>query len=132
MTPTTDTATPDTEEAEEQTVWISFRCTPGQRDGLKDHAHLARVSVSDLVRRRSLLEPPPKAAVPTVNAQLSAELGAIGKNLNQQTRLCHQAGEILPAHVQPLVRVLIPLKALLDQVRLELIGADQADEEDQA
>lgn len=125
MTLTSDPTTHDLPEAEVQTVWISFRLTPAEREELRDHAAVARISVSELVRRRVLGLPEPRAAVPTVNVQLRAALAPIGSNLNQLTKQVHQAGEVLPSHIQPLGRVLGPLKSLLDQVRLELIGADQ-------
>lgn len=131
MTLTADTITPDAPDIEDQTVWISFRLTPAERAELKDHAHLARISVSELVRRRVLGLPEPKASVPQVNAQLRSDLAPVANNLNQLTKQVHQAGEVLPAHIQPLGRVLGLLKSLLDRVRLELIGAEQADDEGQ-
>lgn len=111
------------QDHEDQTVWLSFRLTPVEREELRAHAVAARISVSELVRRRVLGLPEPKAAVPTVNVQLRADLSPVANNLNQLTKQVHQAGEVLPAHIQPLGRVLGLLKSLLDQVRLELIGA---------
>lgn len=133
MTLTADIATPDTEAIEDQsadqTVWISFRCTPAERAEVRDHAHLARISVSKLVRGRVLGEPPPKAAVPAINAQVHAHLGRVGNNLNQLTKLANESGQ---PQLQPLAQALAILKSLLDQVRLEVIGTNQVDEEDQA
>lgn len=129
------TLTPDT-PPDEPMVWMSFALPRSARDEIKEHAHLARISASELVRRHALNQSPPKAAVPAVNVQLRADLGPVGNNLNQLLQKIHKAGEVLPSHVAPLGRVLVPLKALLDQVRLELVGAyrahDQADKEDQA
>lgn len=126
MTLTTDTSTSAIQDFEDQTVWISFRCIPAERAELRDHAHLARISVSELARRRVLGLPPPKAAVPQVNAQVHADLGRVGNNLNQLTKLAHESGQ---PQLQPLARALAELKALLDQVRLAVIGADQTAEE---
>lgn len=132
MTLTAETPTPDTKEAEDQTVWVSFRLTQAERAELKDHAHLARISVSELTRCRVLGLPPPKAAVPAVNSRVHADLGRVGNNLNQVTKLVHESGQLGSAQVQPLARVLAELKGLLDRARLELIGAYRADDQDPA
>lgn len=122
MTLTADIPTSDTNKAEDQTAWVTFRLTPAERDELKDHAHLARISVSALVRHRVLGLPAPKAAVPTINSQVYTELGRVGNNLNQLTKLAHESGKLGPAQVQPLARVLAELKILLDRARLEVLG----------
>lgn len=125
MTLTADTPTPDAPDIEDQTAWVSFRLTPAERDEVKDHAHAARISASELVRRRVLGLPAPKAAVPRINADTYAALGRVGNNLNQLTKLAHESGQL---QLQPLARALAELKALLDQVRREVIGADQQPE----
>jgi len=121
------TLTADIPEAEDLTAWCTFRLAAAELAELKDHAHAARISTSELVRRRVLGLSPPKAAVPSINSQTYAELGRIGVNLNQLTRVAHETGP----QMQPLARVLAELKGLLDRVRMEVIGANQASEEDQ-
>lgn len=123
MTLTVSPRSSDDTTTAEPMVWVTFSLPSAARDELKDHAYLARISVSELVRRRVLGLPEPRAAVPTVNVQLRADLSPVANNLNQLTKQVHQAGEVLPAHIQPLGRVLGLLKSLLDQVRLELIAA---------
>jgi hypothetical protein len=125
MTMTETTATAADLLADDQSVWTSFRTTLAEREELREHAHAARISVSELVRRRALRQPPPKAAVPQINVQTYAELGRIGVNLNQQTEMAHKSGQI---QMQPLVHVLTELNALLKQVRREVIAADQQPE----
>ena len=121
------TLTADSLEAEDLTAWCTFRLAVAELAELKDHAHVARISTSELVRRRVLGLPPPKAAVPSINSQIYAELGRIGVNLNQLTRIAHETGP----QMQLLGRVLAELKGQLDRVRMEVIGADQVSEEDQ-
>lgn len=121
---TVNPLTPDAPPAEPMT-WMTFSLPVGALAELKDHAHAARISASELVRRRVLGLPAPRAAVPQVNSQIYADLGRVGNNLNQLTKLAHESGQ--PQH-QPLARALAELKALLDQVRREVIGADQQPE----
>lgn len=129
MTMTAYTDTSVTQEIERKTVWISFRCSPIELAELRDHAHEARISVSKLTRLRVLGLPPPKAAVPQVNAQVHANLGRIGSNLNQITRLLDETGQL---RLQQLTCTLAELQALLNRVRLEVIGVGQAVAEDDA
>lgn len=132
MTLTVSPLSSDDTTTAEPMVWVTFSLPSAARDELRDHAHLARISVSELVRRRVLGLPPPKASVPTINTQTYASLGRIGNNLNQLTKLAHESGQLGPAQLQPLARVLAELKSFLDRVRQEVIGTDQAGEEDQA
>lgn len=129
MTLTADNTAELADQAEDQSVWISFRCTPVERDELREHAHSARVSTSELVRRRVLGLAPPKASVPAVNARAYSDLGRVGSNLNQLVKLAHESGQLGPAQLQPLARVLVELKGLLDRTRLEVIGSGQQAEE---
>lgn len=108
----------------EPMVWMSFALSSAARAELKDHAHLSRISASELVRRRVLGLPPPKAAVPSINAETYSSLGRVGNNLNQITKLAHESGQLGPTQLQPLARALAELKSLLDQIRREVIGAD--------
>lgn len=120
----TDTIRSD-QDATEQTVWISFRTSTAEREELREHAHLARVSVSEMVRRRVLNLPPPKAAVPGLNARAYGDLGRVGNNLNQLAKQANESGQFGPTQLPQLVQVLTEFKRLVDQFRSELIGANQ-------
>jgi hypothetical protein len=123
MTLTASPLSADDTTTAEPMVWVTFSLPLAGREELKDHAHLARISLSELVRRRVLGLPEPRAAVPTVNSQVYSELGRVGNNLNQLTKLSHESGQLAPAQVQTLGLALSQLKALLVQVQSDVIGA---------
>lgn len=125
MTLTVDTITPD---AQDQTAWVTFRLTPAERDELRDHAHAARISMSELVRRRVLGLPAPKAAVPGLNAKAYADLARAGGNLNQIAKQANESGQFGPTQLPIFAKVLNEFRNLIDQLRRDLIGADKAGE----
>lgn len=112
-----------------QTVWISFRTTLIEREELREHAYVARVSVSELVRRRVLGLSPPRPAVPSLNALSYAEIGRVESSLNQLVRLACESGQFAPAHLPNLQKVLNAYSALSVQLRRELIGLESVQKE---
>lgn len=111
-------------------AWLSFALPPASRDELKDHAHAARISVSELIRRRVLGHPAPKAAVPALNARAYSDLGQVGNNLNQIAKKANESGQFGPGQLPILIKVLTEFKALNADWQASLIGADQRPEED--
>ncbi len=125
---TSDNDKPQDQETADQNVWISFRCTSTERAELRDHAHIARLSISELARRRVLGQPRPSAAVPQLNVQFHADLGRVGNKLDWLIKLATEPGK---DQIQSLVEVLGELKGQLRRVQLEVIGAYRNDKQDQ-
>jgi hypothetical protein len=103
-----------------------IRFTNSQYEQLKSKANLARVSVTEFIRRASLrkhvVEPPPP---PQLNWKLYEELGAIGNNLNQIAKglnSAKKAGLPVNVDVEKTTEIIAQLTALTNEVQMQLLG----------
>lgn len=112
-------------------VWSSFRTTREEKDELIEHAHMARISLSQLVRRRALRKAPPRAAVPALNVRLYGEFGKTDNNLNQLAKAANQSGQFGPTQLPAVLKVFQEHRDLIAEFRAQLIGTDQEGEDDE-
>ena len=95
---------------------------------VRDKAHATGLTMSELIRRNSLLRPLPRR-LSKIGLHTYVELGRIGNNLNQLTKAVNIAiktGQRLSASPS----VLVELTELLHQVRRELALLDDGDDDD--
>ena len=97
--------------------------SPAELEELAGLAGAAGVDVATWLRLAGLRRRAPRAPVPAINRQLYADLARVGGLLNQLTAEAHR-GRVVALGVN-----LRELHALLQQVRLELIGAAPPDDE---
>lgn len=115
-------------ESENRTVFHTVRLTPLEAAELVEHAAATGVSVSALLRARTLGQPLPRGAAPAVNMAAWRELAATAANLNQLVHhlntaaLSDQQADIGLVEVK---KIVIDVAEKVKKVRLELIGAGQ-------
>lgn len=92
-------------------------------EALRSKASSAGMSASELMRRNALMRPLPRR-LSRVSLQTYIELGRIGNNINQLTKVVNTAlkmGLTLPADLEELKA----LEKLLHQCRREIVMADE-------
>lgn len=106
----------------------TVRMTALEGAELAAHARQAGVSISKLIRQRSLGQRAPVAAAPELNRAAYAELARTAGNLNQLAHHLNQVQVAGQAQVIDLAQVRALLEKTIDQVgglRADLIGASK-------
>lgn len=113
---------------ETQSVEVSFYLTPSEKAKLNETCQ--GIGISKFIRALLLRSRPltPRPIVPQVNREVYIELSRLGRNLNQQTRVLHEALQNVPDQ-QTLERSIVPaylaqleaLKVLLLELRQSLV-----------
>lgn len=106
-------------DAPKRTCFHTIRLTPAEADELTTHADLARISVSELLRRRALDRPLPPAAAPAINVEKYGELARLAANLNQAVKHANQLGVLDRNHFVTLVS---DCREQVQNLRADLIG----------
>jgi hypothetical protein len=105
-----------------------LRLSPTERNLLEEKASAAGLKLSEYLRQAGLKRPQRKS-LPEINRNTYVELGRIGNNLNQLTKACHTAlKKGVGCNIDP--TVLESLSTQLNQVRLEVIGVNPKETED--
>lgn len=111
---------------ENRTAFRTARFTPGEAAELDEHAEITGVSVSALMRGRTLGQPLPRGAAPAINLQAYGSLkhttdnfNQVAKNLNRAA-LADQKSDVTLSDVQML---LIEMDEKVKKLRLGLLGA---------
>jgi len=103
-----------------------LRLSPKERETLEGKAAEASLKLSEYIRQKSLSDTTlvKKKGVPAINILTYTELGRIGNNINQLTKLAHQSSK---RGVQSNLDVtqLENLQELIKKVRRELAGIDK-------
>jgi hypothetical protein len=107
-------------DAPKRTCFHTIRVTPDEADELAAHAKRAHISVSELLRRRSLGQPLPPAAAPELNVQAYGQLARLAANLNQSMKHANQLGVLDRHHFVTLVS---DCREQVQSLRADLIGA---------
>ena len=103
---------------------VGVRVSTAELEELSALAAAADVDVATWLRLAGLRRRPPRPPVPEINRRLYADLGRVGGLLNQLAAEAHRG------RVVALGANLRELRDLLQQVRLELIGAATSDDEE--
>ncbi|HVT59506.1 MAG TPA: plasmid mobilization relaxosome protein MobC [Thermoanaerobaculia bacterium] len=103
---------------------LMLRLTSSEHDVLRRRAALARLPTAVYVREAALRRRSPPRVVPLVNIRMVGQLGRLGNNLNQLTKLAHQ-GQTSPALLPCLSELLVELRRL----RRLLIGLPAIDDD---
>ena len=106
-------------------IRITFRMTIAEESWLKNRAQGMKLSAYIRSVLFTASPPRPRPIVPSVNRETCSELGRIGSNLNQQTRMIHRLEE----EPDPQLRYILErnlerletLTSLINQVRSDLI-----------
>jgi hypothetical protein len=127
MTETTEPPTCKRSNKRQRTALVAMRFTPIERASLIDRASAAQMDVAAYVRHQTLGTAGPRAKRRRITADLAAlaelrgELGYVGNNLNQLTRLANIGDMDRPADLDS---VLTRLAGLLAQIDRALRGSE--------
>ena len=96
---------------------VTIRFKAADYCALRDRAHGAGNTISDVIRAAVLGLPPPRRRRQLADKELLNQLSRLGNNLNQQTRLLHQLRHRgLPPEIAAVRAVLEEVRALLGEV----------------
>jgi hypothetical protein len=105
-----------------RTCFHTIRLTSAEADELTAHADRARVSISELLRRRALDRPLPRAAAPSIIVEKYGELARLAANLNHAMKHANQLGVLDRPQFVTLVSDCL---AQVQNLRKDLIGANK-------